>query len=1034
MANTLRFKRGLAAGIPTGVAGEPLFTTDTFDLYIGNGTTNTRFQKYIASGTTSQYLRGDGSLATFPSLTGFVPYTGATANVDLGTHTILAQNATISSSGSGNTATITHSSGSGIALNITKGGNGEGLYINKTSGSGNAATIIGTLNATTLVKSGGTSTQYLMADGSVSTLTNPITGTGTAGIIAYWTGTNTQSFANQLYWDNSLSRLGVNVPIPTERLHISGNFKIDSGLMTINDSINAVRGITITNSLAGSISQPRLDLVSDTLAGSAAVSKVSSSYGGYKTILASNFSIYNTTAGDISILNDFASGTIKFAAGGSSTAQMTLHNSGNLLLGQTTNSGQRLQVTGDTLLKGSGNTSATTALTVQNSDGTNSFNVRNDGAVQIGSQSATQRPYLAGYTGFSEFGVAQTTLGIVTQFGAGSRPDPGILIRNTSNFTFTSNTASYLVLLTNYSPTSGTGVFNNYVIQPTINQTGGANGITRGLLVTPTLTAAADWRSIEWSNNTGWGLYGAGSAANLLGGSLRVDGVMAQGGVTSNGINFYMRKGLSGSVYPSGIYMGSVISSTSTTGATMFTSDASTQAASFTLPRLEHFKARQGAIGAGSTVSNQYGFFVESTLNGATNNYGFWGDIAAATGRWNLYMNGTALNYMNGALLLGSTTSSGEKLQVNGTAKITGASSFGDDITLSKNINAPTTFTISNTTVGSAAQSRIVLTAGASGSLFIGKVTSSYAPYKTTNINDVFIANSTAGDIGILNDWASGSIKFAAGGSSTAHLTIASTGAATFSSTINSTSANGLAIGSLTGTQRIQYGSDVATSFTLLTAANAYAGLYVADLRSSTAIAIGTTPDTNKPFKILKNINATVGINFENTNTGATAFSAIQMGTDVAGGTKFTNLVYASSGISASGVYNPDGTSLINNGSGGLNFLGNPIRMYTGGSNGVLRWDMDNDGVIANYNAFAAPTTSATDAYKQYSADVTAGNAAPHFRTENGAVIKLYQETTAVGNSTISVGGGSAVLDDTEFGGYTLRQVVKALQNQGILA
>jgi hypothetical protein len=53
-----------------------------------------------------------------------------------------------------------------------------------------------------------------------------------------------------------------------------------------------------------------------------------------------------------------------------------------------------------------------------------------------------------------------------------------------------------------------------------INQTGGANGITRGLYVNPTLTAAADWRSIEWSNNSGWGLYGAGTANNYLAGKL----------------------------------------------------------------------------------------------------------------------------------------------------------------------------------------------------------------------------------------------------------------------------------------------------------------------------------------------------------------------------------------------------------------------------------------------------------------------------------------------------------------------------------
>jgi hypothetical protein len=81
---------------------------------------------------------------------------------------------TFASSGDGTpTVDITHSSGSGIALNITKGGNDEGLYVNKTSGSGNAATIIGTLNATALVKSGGTSSQFLMADGSVNTSVLP---------------------------------------------------------------------------------------------------------------------------------------------------------------------------------------------------------------------------------------------------------------------------------------------------------------------------------------------------------------------------------------------------------------------------------------------------------------------------------------------------------------------------------------------------------------------------------------------------------------------------------------------------------------------------------------------------------------------------------------------------------------------------------------------------------------------------------------------------------------------------------------------
>jgi hypothetical protein len=111
-----------------------------------------------------------------PDLSGYVPYTGATANVNLGTFDLTADIITgatgsFASSGGSDTFAINHSSGSGIALNITKGGNGEGLYINKTSGSGNAATIIGTLNATTLVKSGGTSSQFLKADGSVDSST-----------------------------------------------------------------------------------------------------------------------------------------------------------------------------------------------------------------------------------------------------------------------------------------------------------------------------------------------------------------------------------------------------------------------------------------------------------------------------------------------------------------------------------------------------------------------------------------------------------------------------------------------------------------------------------------------------------------------------------------------------------------------------------------------------------------------------------------------------------------------------------------------
>jgi len=107
------------------------------------------------------------SKAPYPSGGGnFLPLTGGTLTGNLNGTT-----ATFSSNGSSNTFDINHTSGSGHGLEITKAGSGEGLIVNKTSGSGNAVTITGTFNATTIVKNGGTSSQFLKADGSVDATT-----------------------------------------------------------------------------------------------------------------------------------------------------------------------------------------------------------------------------------------------------------------------------------------------------------------------------------------------------------------------------------------------------------------------------------------------------------------------------------------------------------------------------------------------------------------------------------------------------------------------------------------------------------------------------------------------------------------------------------------------------------------------------------------------------------------------------------------------------------------------------------------------
>jgi hypothetical protein len=152
------------AAVTIGTANGLSLSTQALSLAAANTSTTGAL-------TSTDWNTFNNKLSTATAASTYVPYTGATGNVNLGTNSLTAGVGSFASSGGDPTFSINHSSGSGIALNITKGGNGEGLYINKASGSGNAATIIGTLNATTLVKSGGTSSQFLKADGSVDSST-----------------------------------------------------------------------------------------------------------------------------------------------------------------------------------------------------------------------------------------------------------------------------------------------------------------------------------------------------------------------------------------------------------------------------------------------------------------------------------------------------------------------------------------------------------------------------------------------------------------------------------------------------------------------------------------------------------------------------------------------------------------------------------------------------------------------------------------------------------------------------------------------
>lgn len=185
--------------------------------------------------------------------------------------------------------------------------------------------------------------------------------------------------------------------------------------------------------------------------------------------------------------------------------------------------------------------------------------------------------------------------------------------------------------------------------------------------------------------------------------------------VTQNA--FITQANLTGSTNALGVYGNCTFQSDVTSTGAMFRSTAGTAAASFTLPTLYHFLATGVNIGAGSAITNQYGFFVQSGLTGATNNYGFYSNLASASGVWNFYAGGTAANYFNGATTFNSAITYGGVTLTNA---VTGTGKMVLDTT--PTITSPV---IGNTTwasipaAGTAGKMVFVSNAGTKGSMWL---------------------------------------------------------------------------------------------------------------------------------------------------------------------------------------------------------------------------------------------------------------------------------------------------------------------------
>jgi hypothetical protein len=114
--------------------------------------------------------------------------------------------------------------------------------------------------------------------------------------------------------------------------------------------------------------------------------------------------------------------------------------------------------------------------------------------------------------------------------------------------------------------------------------------------------------------------------------------------------------------------------------------------------------------------------------------------------------------------------------------------------------------------------------------------------------------------------------------------------------------------------------------------------------------------------------------------------------------------------------FNSDNSSTLTRANGSFGLLGKGAYILSNGTGtfGTETFMGNGGNTLVVRNHASIPSTNVADSFQQYSADITAGNAAPHFRTENGNIIKLYQQSSA--------------------GITTVGQLVTVLQNLGLLS
>jgi hypothetical protein len=305
------------------------------------------------------------------------------------------------------------------------------------------------------------------------------------GQVAFGTAAGVIGGDAGLFWDNVNKRLGVGTSTPTQRLSVNG-------------SINLLSPTSYIFSHTGNLMIGQDSFANYLFAGINAANTPPRLFIGRM----------NTS--------------IEFQTNGGQE-RMRIASGGNVLIGTTTDSGARLHVQAQGALSTDigfrvRNSADTADLLSARGNGNIGINTTTDAGfkLDVNGTARVQSSVVLSNNGIYKFGppaglYATTDNGLTSNSGAGhlflgyyNAGDTAyigttVTLGRLSNVSLsaTANLQEMVRVTGNFAPTSGTALFNALQLTPTINQTGGANGITRGLFVNPTLTAAADFRAIE---------------------------------------------------------------------------------------------------------------------------------------------------------------------------------------------------------------------------------------------------------------------------------------------------------------------------------------------------------------------------------------------------------------------------------------------------------------------------------------------------------------------------------------------------------